>query len=665
MKSTVNIELPSTGPKNPAHITRKDYVDSLFYSTSTRITKNEEDLSILQDIVSDGIKAHGYFRYVPSSGAVPAKVKRIVRTYKANGYEDLSGHYNSSGTWVDDTGYKAATYKADSTIATTDKGYLYKTEFPPAEKSAGDLYKLFTYKIWDGSSFITTPPMQSVTDESGLPDISTASIGDIYLITSDSTYRCALTSGGAVSWVVATLKDSSYISSSGLPTSGQALGDFYQVLDATPNRTWNGYEWVTYVSSGGKVVKKDENGNRVYVYSYGPNGDTSNTFDDNNIMPWAGVSRVNLKWTSPNGNTYNNFFSKIPKFYYKREIATMTFPKDGADPVTESGELVLIAAEKAPGFECHPFFISNDGSYEKDYAYVSTYETYYLDLGSSVASADRYVQLSDVGKNVAVSMNRTACKTRHEALNAGTTEGIDMTDCDYNQYTSEAHSAICMLFFTEFCNIGSQAVIADNNNGSSPSVTGFSSALESNPSLSEDHNPVSGTVVGGIVRLSWTGAASERAQTVGMSYRGIENIYGNLWKFVGDVIKKNDGKKPTIWTCHDRKKLVTNGTTFDYLNNPDNGYFRVNSSIPTSNGYGRELVLADNNNWIYYPKTVGGSTTHGTCDYYYTAASSNAEYTVSVGGGAESVASAGCLFWHVRYAVSNAHADIGGRSTLR
>ena len=134
-----------------------------------------------------------------------------------------------------------------------------------------------------------------------------------------------------------------------------------------------------------------------------------------------------------------------------------------------------------------------------------------------------------------------------------------------------------------------------------------------------------------------------------MIYRGIENIFGNIWQFVDGLgIKDNVG---FISYNHN-----------DYANEVfTTPYSQVGYTNATSNGNPKVLGYDSNNPMVMLPTTLGGSGTTGTCDYYW----QNTGNRVAFFGGYWAYGAYGGLFcWTLNYVFSYAAADIGSRLLL-
>lgn len=136
-----------------------------------------------------------------------------------------------------------------------------------------------------------------------------------------------------------------------------------------------------------------------------------------------------------------------------------------------------------------------------------------------------------------------------------------------------------------------------------------------------------------------------------MIYRGIENIFANIWTWV-DGINMISGK---FYICKDHS-LYASDTTENYK---QLGYNALGTE-----GYAKELDLDVDEPFFRFPKTVGGGSNTYLCDYYYNNANSIAEgakRVALVGGSFSSGAYVGLWYWS--FYIGSSHADwrIGAR----
>ena len=119
-------------------------------------------------------------------------------------------------------------------------------------------------------------------------------------------------------------------------------------------------------------------------------------------------------------------------------------------------------------------------------------------------------------------------------------------------------------------------------------------------------------------------------------WHGIEQPFGDLWTILDGVIADtSDATWIKVYTCNNPEKFA-NTITSDY---------KLLGKTLNKTGYPKRWVFTDNADLLV--EELGGSTTSGTCDYYYTPGASSTLRELFVGGYANGGGGAGggCLNW--------------------
>lgn len=136
-----------------------------------------------------------------------------------------------------------------------------------------------------------------------------------------------------------------------------------------------------------------------------------------------------------------------------------------------------------------------------------------------------------------------------------------------------------------------------------------------------------------------------------MIYRGIENIFANIWTWV-DGINMISGK---FYICKDHS-LYASDTTENYK--------QLGYNVLGTEGYAKELDLDVDEPFFRFPKIVGGGSNTYLCDYYYNNANSIAEgakRVARVGGSFGNGVIAGLWYWGFGDGSSSATWYVGAR----
>jgi hypothetical protein len=205
--------------------------------------------------------------------------------------------------------------------------------------------------------------------------------------------------------------------------------------------------------------------------------------------------------------------------------------------------------------------------------------------------------------------------TRNEFRTLAENAGFQL--CDFWQW-----QAVMMLFITEYGSWNSQAVLGRGNvDRSYPSSS-------SNQSNSPHEAPGLSNVIG-----NGSGGIDDSDGDPWVSYRGIENPWGNCWNWL-------DG-----WNIQDRQSYVSNDETV-YADDTSAGYSAIGDTMPTANDVAiKNWQFVEN---VFLVREVGGgaSTSAYVTDHFWT----NTGWRVAhVGGSAESALRAGLACCRLNY----------------
>lgn len=132
-----------------------------------------------------------------------------------------------------------------------------------------------------------------------------------------------------------------------------------------------------------------------------------------------------------------------------------------------------------------------------------------------------------------------------------------------------------------------------------------------------------------------------------MVYRGIENLYGNVWQWI-DGVNVDEGQ---AWICRDARDYISGWFAspyeqLSYVNGDTNGYV-------LAMGYDPLRPFAQ------FPVTVdAGISNSAFKDYYYR---NTGQRSAFVGGSWHNGSNAGLSIWNLAYGPSDAYVSIGAR----
>lgn len=286
---------------------------------------------------------------------------------------------------------------------------------------------------------------------------------------------------------------------------------------------------------------------------------------------------------------YGNVFVRIPKFYIRK---------------TSTAGKLSIQVSKA----------EIQGSYLPKcfWDFDKNKELPYVDVGAYVASADGNRLASKSGKEPMVS--NTISTFRQYARNNGR---------GYQQLDIHAVDMLQALFYTEFATLDSQSI--------HPGYTGADAAA----------------TTGGTDGVLASSGAMGTGSTHQFKYRGIEDLWGNVWQWV-DGVNINDHR---AWVCENADQYES-----DIFASP---YQRLSYTNASSGGYVREMGFDPNRPYAQFPvNTSGGSSSTYYADNHWT---EEGQRVARFGGHWTNGLAAGVSSWALNFSSADAHSNIGGR----
>ena len=247
------------------------------------------------------------------------------------------------------------------------------------------------------------------------------------------------------------------------------------------------------------------------------------------------------------------------------------------------------------------------------------------------------------------SANGTRAHFRTWAENRGGGKAVnDAASAQWSQMYADAHSGLQLLYLTEYASFYSQSVLGYGI----ATVADWAAYNDSNPIAKTGNGNAIGNASGNTATSAITTSAA--AKDVYLRYRGIENWYGHVWKFV-DGYKVNNN---IPYLCNNFANFSDAENTTNYTNPTD-----VNGAAITmhnASGYQGTLELTGRG---FFPASItGGDATHKITDYYYQAAGWRGAFS---GGDAANGAGAGAFYLDVADVLTAVRRDFGGRLVLR
>lgn len=322
-----------------------------------------------------------------------------------------------------------------------------------------------------------------------------------------------------------------------------------------------------------------------------------------------------------------------PKFYYKVVPLELEKIQGGKGFHMRKARYYVSDTMKA-GFKLHPAFIK-DGK-EKNFIYLSAYEGCTYDTSASaykLNDAQDVDWTDDVLASIA-NAKPTSGLTQSSATRNGFRTIAAKRGLGWSQETVQAATATELLFLIEYASFDMQSKIGagvttktDDGATSMTEITGATTTL--------------GNKSGQVINTNGYSV---------VAYRGEENPFGNIWKWIDgiNVYNKNEG---SVYIADHGFKDDTNAAP----------YSDAGITICGSNGYVSAFAYNEDFDWLFIASEVLGNSSLPVGDYFWQNKAYNG-YTVARLGGTWATGSfAGGFDWNVNAASSYRSRTIGGR----
>lgn len=373
-----------------------------------------------------------------------------------------------------------------------------------------------------------------------------------------------------------------------------------------------------------------------------------NVADDGTIVAWHGDPDYKEDGTMGQVMVYQ------PKFYYL--VCPVVY-----DPI-ETGigyhlrkANYYVSEKPRAGFRLHPAFYDANGN-EIDYFLTSAYEGSIWDAdGDAYLLQDEQVMNAGGDKFSSISGARPA---------SGSTQGLTRTAIEQMAQNRGANwhgdlikqvSAEQMLMIIEMGMMNLQTAIAQgvvtlpwetgsDKTSSYAAVTGSTSGIGNGTGRAERTT----TYEGGVAKEYTVDGKTS------VCWRGKENFWGNIWKFVYGINIWGNGKmgggQPYI--CSD----------FNFAENKNSGNYEGAGFTATNvAGYISAMGYSTICDWLFIASECTGNSSLPVGDYTYITQNLNGYRIALLGGGWSSGGNAGAFYWHLHYGVGIRLRSVGGR----
>lgn len=342
-----------------------------------------------------------------------------------------------------------------------------------------------------------------------------------------------------------------------------------------------------------------------------------------------------------------------PKFYYLVCPLEYDRQETGYGYHLRKANYYVSETQRA-GFKLHPAFYDKNGN-EVDYILMSAYEGCIYDTSANAylkndeqvmdASKDKFSSIAGARPASGVSQNLTRPNIEQMAKNRG--EG-------WHSFGIKTASMEQLLMIVEMGMMNLQTAIGQGVvnlpwTTGSDTTSSYAGATGSTASLGNGTGRATETTTyeGGVATKNTADGKTS------ICYRGVENFWGNIWKFAYGINFYCEVGKPFLgYVCKD----------FNYAESKrTDNYENIGFALPSENGYVSAMGYSTNYDWLFLPSEVKGNSSLPVGDYYYQNNTWDGYRIARLGGYWHHGSYAGGFSWHLTYGVGNRIRNIGGR----
>ena len=342
-----------------------------------------------------------------------------------------------------------------------------------------------------------------------------------------------------------------------------------------------------------------------------------------------------------------------PKFYYLVCPLEYDRQETGYGYHLRKANYYISETQRA-GFKLHPAFYDKNGN-EVDYILMSAYEGCIYDTSANAylkndeqvmdASKDKFSSIAGARPASGVSQNLTRPNIEQMAKNRG--EG-------WHSFGIKTASMEQLLMIVEMGMMNLQTAIGQGVvnlpwTTGSDTTSSYAGATGSTASLGNGTGRATKTTTyegGKATDYTVDGKTS-------ICYRGVENFWGNIWKFAYGINFYCEVGKPFLgYVCKD----------FNYAESKrTDNYENIGFALPSENGYVSAMGYSTKYDWLFLPSEVKGNSSLPVGDYYYQNNTWDGYRIALLGGRWTGGSTAGGFYWSLANGVGTRTRDIGGR----
>ena len=342
-----------------------------------------------------------------------------------------------------------------------------------------------------------------------------------------------------------------------------------------------------------------------------------------------------------------------PVFYYMRVPLKV-------EPAETMGyhirkEAIFLSDTPKTGFKRHAAFYDVNGD-EIDYVMFSAYEASIFDVSANAnLMLDEQVMNLNEDKLSSIAGAKPASGLTQQFTRPNVEKMANNRGANWHGDLITLESANQILAIVELGMMNGQTAIesgvsdiTDNSAYNCSSLTGSTSALgDATGAATSTTNEINGTT-------TEYDTAGKRA----ISYRGVENPFGNIWKFVYGINIYGNGSQGggVPYVC----------TDFAFAESKNSGnYESAGFALANVNGYISAMGYGNEKfDWLFMPSEINGNGANSTLpvgDYLYRTENLNGYRIVLLGGSWYSGSYCGFFCWNCSAGVGGRLRSLGGR----
>lgn len=373
-----------------------------------------------------------------------------------------------------------------------------------------------------------------------------------------------------------------------------------------------------------------------------------NVADDGSIVAWYGDADYKEDGSMGQVMVYQ------PKFYY------LVCPVE-YDPIDTGIGYHLrkanyyVSEKPRAGFRLHPAFYDASGN-EIDYFLTSAYEGSIYDASASAyllndeqvmnTGEDKFSSIAGARPASGSSQNLTRPNIEAMAQNRGTNWHGDLI----KQVSAEQMLMLIEMGMMNLQTAIAQGIVSLPWTTGSDTTSSYAAATGSTASLGNGTGRAEKTTTyeGGVAKEYTVDGKTS------VCWRGKENFWGNIWKFVYGINIWGNGKmgggQPYI--CSD----------FSFAESKNSGnYEPAGFTVTNANGYISAMGYSTACDWLFIASECLGNSSLPVGDYTYITVNLNGYRIAPLGGSWNNGGIAGGFYWTLNYGVGSRGRNIGGR----